>query len=57
MRESSYDDLQIALNVARDNLKSLNDKIGRDQFRLAIIYCFCCCSPPPPNTIADNARI
>lgn len=35
MRESSYDDLQIALNVARDNLKSLNDKIGRDQLRLA----------------------
>lgn len=30
---NDYDDLQIALNVARDNLKSLNDKIGREQFR------------------------
>lgn len=29
------DDLQVALNEARDNLKSLNEKIGRDQFRWA----------------------
>lgn len=34
MRNEKYDDLQVALNVARDNLKSLNEKIGRgDQFR------------------------
>lgn len=30
---TKFDDLQTALNVARDNLKSLNDKIGREQFR------------------------
>lgn len=40
MRDNSmdrYDDLQVALNVARDNLKSLNEKIGRDQFRFVFV--------------------
>lgn len=35
-----YDDLQIALTAARDNLKSLNEKIGREQFRFVFVFTF-----------------
>lgn len=58
------DDLQVALNEARDCLKTLNDKIGRDQFRFGFqefrpqislfIYFHLLYSPPPGTTGSDR---